>query len=121
MAAVAIRTTSQERCGFRSLLSGLAVGGVMLILTIAKTMTTLPADGSAAVVFPPWSDSAANWSIIAATDARVVRSAAGGMVLVVISDRPGLAQRLKAFNVLAVLNPGGLGGCGGASEEDNNT
>lgn len=101
----------REAFRLRDLLPAASLGGAVLILTIAKTLATLPADGSVAVVFPPWSDARANWSAIAAADGRVVRQIAGGTILVAASATPGLADRLRDGPALALINPGAVGGC----------
>ncbi len=89
------------------------LGTFIIFATVIKTVTTLPIDGSVAVVFPPWSSKLANWSVVAAADGLVTRELLGGSILVAIPARPGLADRLAEAETLALINPLAIGGCSG--------
>ena len=85
--------------------AGLAVAGLL-----AAVLSLPPGDGEVAALFPPWW--APSRAFASASSAGAV-SATGALhsVLIVHSDRPALAERLRAAGALLVVAADGPFGC----------
>jgi hypothetical protein len=73
----------------------------------------LPAEraGTVAAVFPPSAAPERILRAVALADGAIVREGRGRNVIVVRSEAPGLAGRLRQAGAWLVLDPGGLAGC----------
>jgi hypothetical protein len=68
-------------------------------------------NGPVAAIFPPWWDADRTLAAAAAGGDAIVRGGGLGNVVVVSPDRPGLAERLRAAGVWAIVDPQVIGGC----------
>lgn len=82
-------------------------------LVAAAAGASAPATGAATVaaVFPPWWSRERALGAVAGTDGSVLREGAVGSILLVRSEIPMLADRLRSRGALLVLGPAGLAGC----------
>lgn len=69
------------------------------------------AQGTLAAVFPPGTDQATAMAAVVAADGLVVRGGGWGSVLVVHSDEPGFAKRLRHAGAWLVVDPRSAAGC----------
>ena len=69
------------------------------------------AHGTVAVVFAPGTGKATAIAAVAEADGLVVRTGGWGSVLVVQSDKPGFARRLRQAGALLVVDPRSAAGC----------
>lgn len=69
------------------------------------------ATDAVAAVFPPWWGREQAMHAVAGADALVLRDAAVATILVVRSEAPFLADRLRERGALLVLSLDGLAGC----------
>jgi hypothetical protein len=67
-------------------------------------------DRAIAALFPPWWSPATRFSA-AGSAGEIVDAGAFPFILIIQSDRPGLADRLRAAGALLLVNPFGAGGC----------
>ncbi|MBX9740717.1 MAG: hypothetical protein K2X62_11615 [Beijerinckiaceae bacterium] len=89
-----------------ALTAGISLFG--LAITIATHSS--PAGDSAAAIFPPWWSGAKAFEA-AATSGQITRLGAFPFVVVVRSDDPGLASRLRDAGAVLVLDPVQLALC----------
>lgn len=85
--------------------AGLAAAGLL-----AAVLSLPPGDGEVAALFPPWW-SASRAFASASSAGAVAATGALRSVLIVRSDRPALAERLRAAGALLVVAADGPFGC----------
>ncbi len=87
-----------------------AAAGLGLAGLGAALLSTSPKGPAVAAVFPPWWSPARSFAA-AAEAGDVARTGAVRSVIVVRSDRAGLADRLRAAGALLILSASGPLGC----------
>lgn len=96
--------------------STFGLGLVVMAVGLIAACAAVPSDPAiAAAVFPPWWSARRTFEAAGATGA-ILRVGGWSAVLIVRSDRPDLAARLRTAGALFTLSPLGVTGCPNPSE-----
>jgi hypothetical protein len=95
----------------------MTIVAVALLLVASMTPVLAAADlpgaaqGTLAAIFPPGTEQAEAMAAVVEAEGLVVRGGGWGSVLVVHSDKPGFAKRLRRAGAWLVVDPRSAAGC----------